>query len=393
MPGLLTPRFISTWFASLFQGMSFFLFVHFPGFLRDDLGASEQQIGVVFAATALSAIAVRPWMGRSIDRLGRRPLFMAGNILNVLVVAAYLTIDAIDPWLFTVRIGHGIAIGLVFSAMLAYAADLVPAERRTQGMSLFGVAGLLPIAIGGFLGDLVTGRWGFDGLFLTALGLAAVGLALSIPLREVAPQIEPGTTVSFTRPLRQRDLVPMWWISFVFALTLTAYFTFIRTFVDTTGVGSVGAFFGMYAATAILLRLLFGWVPDRVGPKRVLYPAITIFGCGLLVLANAGTTGAIMVAGVLCGAGHGSLFPILFSVSFGRAAIGDRGSASAIFTGVFDLGTLVGGPLLGSLIVLVGYRSMYLIAAVWLVVGTVVFAVWDGDLRRPRRPAPATAGV
>ena len=393
MPGLLTPRFVSTWFASLFQGMSFFLFVHFPGFLRDDLGASEQQIGVIFAVTALSAIAVRPWMGRSIDRLGRRPLFMAGNVLNVVVVAAYLTVGAIDPWLFTVRIGHGIAIGLVFSAMLAYAADLVPPERRTQGLSLFGVAGLLPIAIGGFLGDLVIGRWGFDGLFITALALAVVGLLLTLPLDEVAPRPEPGTAVSFTRPLAQRDLLPMWWISFVFAMTLTAYFTFIRTFVDTTGVGSVGSFFGTYAATAILLRLLFGWVPDRVGPKRVLYPAFGIFGCGLVVLATAGDTTGIMIAGVLCGAGHGSLFPILFSVTFGRAAPRDRGSASAIFTGVFDMGTLVGGPLLGSLIVLVGYQSMYLITAGWLVVGTLVFAVWDGDLTRRRRRTPDPVGA
>lgn len=392
MPGLLTPRFVSTWFASLFQGMSFFLFVHFPGFLRDDLGASEQQIGVIFGATALSAIAVRPWMGRSIDRLGRRPLFVAGNALNVLVIAAYLTVDAIDPWLFTVRIAHGIAIGLVFSAMLAYAADLVPPERRTQGLSLFGVAGLLPIAIGGFLGDLVTGRWGFDGLFITALVLASIGLLLCLPLPEVAPRLEPGTAVSFTRPLAQRDLLPMWWISFVFAMTLTAYFTFIRTFVDTTGVGSVGAFFGTYATTAILLRLLFGWVPDRVGPKRVLYPAIAVFGCGLVALASAGSTGGIMLAGVLCGAGHGSLFPILFSMSFGRAASRDSGSASAIFTGVFDLGTLVGGPVLGSLIVLIGYRSMFLITAGWLVVGTLVFAVWDGDLAR-RRPSPDAAGA
>ena len=367
--------------------MSFFLFVHFPGYLRDDLGASEQQIGIVFATTAFSALLIRPWLGRSIDRIGRRPLFLAGNVLNVIVVACYVTVNALDPWLFAVRIAHGIAIGLVFTSMLAYAADLVPVERRTQGLSLFGVAGLLPIAIGGLIGDIVIGRWGFDGLFLTALGLATTGLILTLPLKELAERPPPGTNISFTRPLVQRNLLPMWWFSFVFAFTLTAYFTFIRTFVDTTGIGSVGSFFGIYAATAIVLRLFFGWVPDRIGLKRVMYPAIVVFGCGLLVLANAADTPAIMLAGALCGAGHGYLFPILYSLSFTRAGNADRGSASAIFTGVFDLGTLVGGPLLGSLIVAVGYQSMYLITAGWLVVGTIVFAVWEGDLRFARRTA------
>jgi hypothetical protein len=57
------------------------------------------------------------------------------------------------------------------------------------------------------------------------------------------------------------------------------------------------------------------------------------------------------------------------------------------------MGTLVGGPLLGSLIVLVGYQSMYLITAGWLVVGTLVFAVWDGDLTRRRRRTPDPVGA
>jgi MFS family permease len=384
MSGLLTPRFAFTWMASLFQGLAFFLFVHFPGYLKE-LGATEFQIGIVIASTAVSALAIRPQLGRAIDRRGRRPVFLIGNALNVLVLASYLTVDSIGPWLFVVRVTHGISVGMVFAATIAYAADLIPEERRTQGLALFGVSGLLPVALGGVIGDVVTTRWDFDALFLTALGFGILGLVFALPLREVAPPVLDGVTISFLRPLIQRDLLPLWWMTLVFAFALSGYFVFLRTFVDVTGIGSVGAFFAAYAATAIFLRITLGWLPDRVGQKRVLYPAITLFAGGFIVLAVAGSAGMVTLAGAMCGAGHGYVFPIMYSLAFGRARASDRGSASAIFTGVFDLGNLVGGPVLGLLIVLVGYSQMFVAAAAWVVLGTIAFAVWDGDAGRRRR--------
>jgi MFS family permease len=88
---------------------------------------------------------------------------------------------------------------------------------------------------------------------------------------------------SFLASLTQRDLLPLWWITLVFNFALTAYFTFLRTYVDATGVGSVGAFFAAYASTAIALRVFAGWLPDRIGLKRALYPAMLTLAAGCSV--------------------------------------------------------------------------------------------------------------
>ena len=53
------------------------------------------------------------------------------------------------------------------------------------------------------------------------------------------------------------------------------------------------------------------------------------------------------------------------------------GSASAVFSGAFDLGSLIGSPILGVLIETQGYSAMFLAAAVWIGIGVVVFAWWD----------------
>ncbi|HLA66470.1 MAG TPA: MFS transporter [Acidimicrobiia bacterium] len=390
MDGLLTPRFLLAWAVSFFSGLAFFLFVHFPGFLAD-LGATEVQIGVVVGVTAFAALLIRPSIGRELDRRGRRPMILAGNAAHVIALSLYLTVHSFGPWLFAVRILHGFAEALVFASLFTYAADIVPDDRRTQGLALFGVSGMLPIAVGGVLGDFVLGRWSFTALFLTSLALGGIALILSLPLVESVTPAGRDAAVSFSRPLVQRDLLPIWWMTFVFSFSLTAYFAFLRTFVDETGIGSVGAFFGAYASAAILLRIFFGWLPDRVGQKRVLYPAMVAFAAGFLALAAAHSIVLVVVAGALCGTGHGYSFPILYAISFGRARRGDRGSASAIYTGLFDAGTLVGGPVLGSLITLVGYSTMFVIAAAWVTAGSLTFAIWEGDVRW-RRTTPVSLG-
>jgi MFS family permease len=177
--------------------------------------------------------------------------------------------------------------------------------------------------------------------------------------------------------LTSRDLLHLWWLGLVFAIALTAYFTFIKTFVIETGIGSVGAFFAAYSGIAIALRLLGASLPDRVGTMRVLYPALGSMTVGLVTLALAHSGSAVIIAGFLCGAGHAYIFPIMLSMVVTTAPPEDRGSAVAIFTGLLDLGTLVGGPILGAAITYGSYPIMFAAAAAWTLVGSLVFARWS----------------
>ena len=374
---LLTRPFVLCSVANFAQGLAFNLFLHFPGFLKE-LGADEVQIGLIAALTAVASIAVRPPLGRSMDLRGRRGVILLGNALNVLVCALYLTVTAIDLWIYAVRILHGLAEAMLFASLFTYAADCVPASRRTEGLALFGVSGMLPISLGGLLGDAVLARSGYAELFVAALIFAVLALLLSLPLRDRplgGERGEPPRGVAAAAV--QRDLLPLWWIGTVFALALAAVFIFVKTFVMETGVGSVGFFFTAYAAAAILLRVFLGWLPDRIGPKRVLFPALASLAAGFFTLAWAQDPVDVAAAGVLCGLGHGFVFPILFGMVVGRAREVERGAAMSIFTALFDVGVLIGGPVLGLVIRLAGYPAMYVTAALIVCGGAVGFAVWD----------------
>jgi MFS family permease len=181
----------------------------------------------------------------------------------------------------------------------------------------------------------------------------------------------------FKAALAQRDLVSLWWITTIFSVALAAVFIFVKTFVMATGVGTVGGFFTAYTFVAIFLRVFLGWVPDKVGPKRLLFPALVTLALGFVIMALAESGRDVLIAGVLCGAGHGYIFPILFGLTVTRARAVERGSAMAIYTALFDVGILIGGPLLGLVIELGGYGAMYGAAAMIVLAGAVSFAVWD----------------
>ena len=145
---LWTRAFILCFVANLLQGVAFNLFLHYPGFLHE-IGARDAQIGFITSLTAIAAIGMRPPIGRAMDRRGRRIVILWGGAINCIAILGYVAVDSIGPLLYAVRILHGIAEAMLFSAFFTYAADHVPAANRTQGLALFGVSGMLPISLGG----------------------------------------------------------------------------------------------------------------------------------------------------------------------------------------------------------------------------------------------------
>src|SRR5215469_786489 len=170
---LLTRAFALCAAANFLQALCFNLYL--PGFLRG-LGADEVVIGLLSGLTAVAAIAARPPVGRVMDSRGRRGVILAGGLLNTTVCSLYLGVSGIGLWLVGVRIVHGLAEAMLFSSLFTLAADMVPASRRTEGLALFGVSGILPISLGGLLGDAILARATYGVLFVTSSALAALSL-------------------------------------------------------------------------------------------------------------------------------------------------------------------------------------------------------------------------
>jgi MFS family permease len=367
---LFSRAFALVFVANFLHSLALFGYLHLPGFLAER-GADELTIGVVVGTMAASAVALRPLVGRLLDTRGRRVIARWGSVLHLAVTLMYLGVTEVGPLLILVRVLHGVAQGMLFATLFTIAADVVPPSRRTEGIALFGISGLLPMSLAGLIGDAILARAGYFELFAATTVAAALGGAVSWTLADSRPAVQAAGPAprSFFATAMVPTLRPVWLLSFSFALALASYYTFLRTFIDHVGVGSMGLFYSVYSGAAIVLRVVLGWLPDRVGLRRSLVPAMVASVAGLLVLRGADSDFDMALAGLLTGSGHAFVFPILSALVVTRAGNHERGAALSMFTALFDLGMLVGAPVLGAVLDFTDYATMFGVAAVIVVVG------------------------
>jgi predicted MFS family arabinose efflux permease len=364
--------------AAILQELSFSLLVHLPGYLSD-LGATEGIIGVLYAASAVVSLIFRPWLGRILDLTRRRTVLLVAAVVNIVVILGLSTTSVWGPYLWGLFLVQRTTQIALFTTMLTYGADSIPLRQRTQGLAIFGLSGLIPIAVGGYAGDVIISSGGFDGLFLTAAVVSTVSWLIVwslpvLPVRGTQPRR------SFWAALAQPNLLPLWFVTLMFSVGLESLFTFTRTFVDDRQVGTAGMFFAAYGIAAATTRIVGGPLYDRVPHRPLVTGSIAAYGLGLGLLAMTRSVPLLLLAAITAGTAHGAAFPLLSSEVVNRARVSERGSAMATFTSIFDMALLAGAPAVGFLIDGFDYLVAFLAAGIVLVAGAAVYAWWDARI-------------
>lgn len=361
--GLLTGRFMLLVAAHFLQALGYASMLLLPLYL-EHLDASRAQIGAVMATSAVAGLATRPLVGWSLDRWGRKPTLIIGTLILSISMGMLFFVDRIGPLIYVERILVGVGIGALFSGYFTFAADLIPAARRTEGLALFGISGLVPLLINPFADRLHLTpsdlRW-----FLPVVG--AVIFTSLLPLLVLA---EPRGAELNARPmrealseLRRRALWPPWLATVAFSGLVAAFMTFATVAAAKRGVEDAPTLWLTYAIGAVLVRLFGARLPDRLGPSFVLGPALGLYIIAMLLAARATSLQDFLVAALLAGLGHGYCFPVLTSQVVTRIPDTFRGSAVSFFTALWGLSELLVSPAFGRFADLYGDGAMFHLAA------------------------------
>jgi len=366
--------------------MSLAMFLLFPLFVRH-VGGSDVVIGLLLGSGLAASVAARPLVGLALDRFGRRRVLLWGNGLNAASYLPFLALGRVGPWLVAATVFHCVLWGALFASYFTYAADLVPPGRRAEGIAVFGAAGMLTNGLGPSLGEVVIGHAGFAAFFLTAAGfaLASFSLTFAVPARP-ATSLAGGATEGW-RALANTGVARVLLATVVFGMAVNAAFFFIAPYTRDLGLARAAPFYAAYSGTSIVLRLVGRRLPDRLGPHRVAIPAFASIGTGMGLLCLLPRPGILVLAGIVCGAGHGSLFPVLNALAIERAPARLAGAAVSLLTAASDLGAVLGTPLCGALAQAVGYRRMYAILGATTLSGIAVMAIDRGRVIAPRPAA------
>lgn len=385
MPRLLTAPFALLIVAHFLASLGFASMLLLPLYL-DWLGAGRAEIGAIMAAAAVGGLISRPLVGIALDALGRRATLIVGHLFAVLGLSLVWFIVDMDTTTWVMRILFGVGEGAMFAGYFTFAADLIPEERRTEGIAVFGISGLLPLmvsplatVIGVNPPDL---RW-----FIPAVGVL-VGLSALCLLPIPEPPSTERPRLSWTdalAALRDRPLWPVWLATIIFSGMVGLFMAFTTVVAQRRGVSFPTGMWLTYAGGAATVRLIGARLPDRVGPTNMVAPSLACYILALFVTTGASTSAGFLLAGLLAGLGHGYCFPVLTSQVIGRTPDAYRGSAMSLFTALWGLSALVLNPLGGALADAWGDGAMFTTAAGMAILTMVLWTAMEHRLGAPAR--------
>ena len=175
--------------ANLFSFTSMYLLLATLPLYVVAIGGTVADAGIVLACFTLSAVIVRPLVGRLSDRRAKKAIMLVGAVMLAASSLLYEPAHSV-PLVMAVRVFHGVGWAAFGTAASALAADLAPLSRRGEAMGYFGVGMNVAMAVGPALGVFLVGRAGYGALFLTAMVLAAAAALTTAGIGE--PQREPG---------------------------------------------------------------------------------------------------------------------------------------------------------------------------------------------------------
>ena len=289
------------------------------------------------------------------------------------------------------RVVFGIGIGALFTSYFTFAADLIPQSRRTEGLALFGISGLLPLLVNPFADRIGVSapdlRW-----FLPSIGgvILLSGLVVTMLEEPRSEGRDPAPLADALQALRRKPLWSVWLATAVFSGLVAVFFTFATVAAERRGVEQAPSLWFSYALGAVSVRLFGARVPDRLGPENMVAPAVGFYVGAMVLAAHAGSFEEFLLVALLAGIGHGYCFPVLSGQVVTRSPEAFRGSALAVFTALWGVTELLVAPLFGAIADRWGDAAMFVTASLGGIAALLLWLPLE-HLFGGRKPSVAVA--
>jgi NNP family nitrate/nitrite transporter-like MFS transporter len=297
--------------------MTWVLFGPLAPFLREDMGLTATQQGLVTAIPLLGGSLFRPVLGVLGDRIGGRRTGMIGMTLTLITLAMGWQFATTPAHLYGLGLMLGIAGGS-FAVALPLASRWYPPQYQGLAMGIAG-AGNSGTLLATLFAPRLAERYGWAStLGLAIVPLLAVFLLFMVMARDSPKRPAPATLRDYWALLREPDTLSM---AFLYSLTFGGFVglaSFLPTYfheqyaISRVAAGDVTT---VVVVSGSLLRRVGGWLSDRFGGFRLLVTLLTGFAVCLGVIA-AGVTlrpaVALFFAGLgLLGMGNGAVFQLV----------------------------------------------------------------------------------
>jgi len=332
-----------------------------------ELGGNTADVGLVMGSLGVTSLGSLPIIAPLIDRWGRKIFIVGGIFLIGITNAGFLLFTEYSPLMILVRLVQGVAFAACFNGCATAVVDIVPPEKRAQGIGLFGVSGSVAVAIGPFLGELFLMKWGFTSYFLLLVGFGLVGFLTAVTVPEPPRRTSREKMQGFFPTALHGGHLAMMIVAVVFGSGFAAMNTFFPLLAKSLGL-QAGIFFVCYGGTLVALRIVLGQLADRVSKEKVIFACLIGFGFMLASTSRIETLLQTAMLGALFGTFQGFSYPAMMARMVDRSNDNNRAVVVALFTGSFGVGINVSVLAWGFMANLHGLPFMFLLG------GAMIFA-------------------
>ena len=398
-PKLWTKDFIIVSSVNFFLTLVFYLLVvTIAVFAVDEYHASTSQAGLVTGIFIIGALAGRLFTGQAIDHIGRKKTLFLGLIFFTLATLLYFVNLGIMFLLLT-RLLHGITLGIASTASGTIVAQIIPATRKGEGIGYFSMSSTLATAIGPFIGLYMSQHTSFQMIFSFCLVLGIFSLITAIfvyvpPMEEVSTAEHSAVKGFKLSNLIEPRALPIAFVTLGVAFCYSSVLSYINFYAKEVDlVDAASFFFIVYALAVLISRPFTGRLMDLKGANIIMYPAFIIFGAGMLLLSTAHSSLTLLLSGVLIGLGFGNMQSCTQAIAVKLTPPHRMGLATATFFIFLDAGFGFGPYVLGFIIPVTGYSTLYIILGVFCLLFTVIYYLLHGKKEKAIQAAIHTSAT
>jgi MFS family permease len=348
-----------------------------PLFVEGPLGLGSSEVGLAVGAFAISAVLLRPWIGRIGDSRGRKVLIIGGGAAVAVSVAGYALAESLGV-LVMLRILTGVGEAAFYVGAASVINDIVPDDRRAEALSYFSLALFGGLAVGPVLGETILHAVDFDMVWF----VAAIAAGLSAVVGFVIPETRPDGVRFEKGPLISRYALLPGTVLATNIWALATFTSFLPLFALQIGLSGSKYVFAVNSGVIIAVRLFGARIPDRLGIRRTSRLALAFVAAGMLVMAAWANAPGLFAGTILYSLGHALAFPALMTLAINRAPLNERATVIGTVTAFFDLSFGVGAASAGQIASVIGYRGAFLSSAGVALAG---IALLFGHARRSAR--------
>jgi predicted MFS family arabinose efflux permease len=326
--------------------------------------------GAATAALFMGAVAgelATPWL---MSKLRSRHVLVCAQLLSALASLVYTLPEPGSVAMISAATLRGSGLGLSIAISVAVLSELTPPHRRGATIGYYGLAlsgpGIVVPSIGVLL--LASRHVEVAALIACASGIVGALVALRIPDRPIH-LVEGSTTL--VHAMRRPGLLAVAAGFVLVSFSFGGVFTYAPISLPLAGLGSAATFLLVSGAARTIGRWLGGYLGDRRPGRAVLIGSVAAVVCGLVALALHGhNPAAVVVAAMLFGGGYGATQTAAFLAMSESGTISDAGPISALWNGGIDLGSSLGGTLVGLVAAGYGYGT-----AAWFLPCVVILSM------------------